>query len=138
MSMVHDNIIKSYCVDFEAESLVMKTEFYNHTDKNIENTHIVFTGYMTHIFDNETKNSIIFDIEEYPLHLFLERESELLKDKKNYGWPIVYKTKNELVEFLQTHNYKIFEVASSYGLCGWVLAKEMDIVVQKQPFAPTE
>ena len=138
MSMVHDNLITSYCVDFEAETLVMKTFYHDHFDKNIENTDIIFTGYLTHMFGNETKGSIIFDIEEYPLHLFLERESELLKDNKNYGWPISYKTESELVEFLQTHNYKIFEVASSYGLCGWVLAKEMDIVVQKQPFTPTK
>ena len=138
MSTIHDNIIKSYCVDFEAETIVIKTIFHNHMDKTIENTDIIFTAYLTHIFGNETKDSIIFDIKEYPLHLFLERESELLKDNQSYGWPIFYKTENELVEFLQTHDYKIFEVASSYGLCGWVLAKQMDIIVNKQSFIPTK
>jgi hypothetical protein len=131
--MIHDNIIRSYCVDFEAETIVIKTIFYNHANAVVENTDIIFTGYLTHLFNNEVKDSIIFDITEYPLHLFLEREAELLKDNKNYGWPISYKTKNELVEFLQSYEYKVFEVDSSYGLYGWVLAKKMDVVIDEQP-----
>jgi len=138
MSMVHDNIIKAYKVDFEALTLTMNTLYYDHTNKIIENTDIIFTGYLTHIFDHASEQNIIFDILECPIHLFLKRESELLNDNKNYGWPISYKTENELVEFLQTNEYKIFEVASSCGLCGWVLAKQMDIAIDKQPFSTAE
>ena len=138
MSMLHDNIIKSYCVDFEAETIMLKTIFHNYTDKIIENTDVIFTGYLTHNFGHECKGSVIFDINEYPLNLFLEQEAELFEDNKNYGWPILYKTENELIEFIQANKYKVFEVASSYGLFGWVFAKQMDIVIDRQPFNPTE
>ena len=138
MSMVHDNIIKSYVVDFEAETIAIKTVFYNHTNKIIENTDIIFMGYLTHLFSNETKNSIIFDILEYPLNSFLERESEVLRKNKSYGWPIRYRNESELVEFIQSHEYKIFDVASSYGLCGWIIAKKMGVLVDEQPFTVSE
>jgi len=77
MSMVHDNIIKSYCVDFDLEMFVMKTVFYTN-DEVVEKTDVIFNGYFTHNFGNECKGSVIFDIEEYPLELFLEQEHELL------------------------------------------------------------
>ena len=130
MSMVHDNIIKSYIVDFDVEILTIKTLY--HTDKTIEKTDVIFTGYLAHTFDYEMKNSIIFDIEEYPINLFFEHKREQLKESKKYAWPIFYKDENELVKFFEVHKYKIFEVSSSLGLCGWIFAKQMDIVVDKQ------
>jgi hypothetical protein len=138
MSKVHDNIIKAYRVDFEVLTLTMNTLYYGHTNKIIENTDIIFTGYLTHIFGAAHEQNIIMDIEEWSIHQFLEHKSELLNDNKNYGWPISYKTENELIKFLQTNKYKIFEVASSFGLCGWVFAKQMDIVIDKQQFTPSE
>jgi len=129
--MVHDNIIVSYSVDFEAKMLTMKTLY--HTDKIFEETDVIFTGYLAHYFDNEMKGSTIFDIEECPLDLFLEHESKLLTEKKKYAWPINYQSENELVKLFQTHEYKVFDVSSSYGLCGFIFAKHMNIVVNGQP-----
>jgi len=125
MSMVHDNIIKSYSVDFEAEALTLKTLYQ--TDKIFEKTNIVFTGYLVHDFEHAMKGSIINDIFECPPNMFLERESDLLRKNKSFGWPIFYKNENELVNFLQDHGYKIFEVFSSLGLSGFILAKHMEI-----------
>ena len=130
MSMVHDNIIMSYNVDFETETLTMKTLY--HVEEVFEKTDVIFTGYLAHDFNYEMKSSIIFDVEEYPLNLFLEHQDKLLKEKKNYGWPILYKTQDEFVKFFQTHGYKVFDVSSSYGLCGFVFAKYMNIVVNGQ------
>ena len=137
MSMVHDNRIKGYRVDFEAQILTMNTIYYNHANETIENTDVVFAGYLTHVFNHVTKDNIIFDIEEYPIHLFLEYEYELLKANKNYGWPVFYNDENGLSEFLQSNQYKVFQISSSCGLCGWVLAKQMDIIVDEQPFNST-
>ena len=130
MAQVHDNIIAAYHVDFENERLVLKTQFY-YDGKLRENTDVVFTGYFTHLFGNEHKGSVIFDIEERePIH-FYEREHELIEENRRYCWPINYQTpetKAELLGFLQKNEYKVFEISSSYGLCGWVLAKQMEII----------
>jgi len=127
--MVHDNIIKSYHVDFENKDLTMKTEY--ETPTLHEKTDVVFTGYLTHIFSTEMECNIIFDIEEWPLALFLKEESELLKDEKNYGWPISYDTEADLIGFFTINGYKVFNISSSCGLHGYVLAKSMEIKVIK-------
>jgi len=127
--MVHDNVIRSYSLDFEAETLTMKTLY--HTDSVFEKTDVIFRGYLAHVFENETKGSIIFDIEEYPLNLFLKNERTLLAKKKKYAWPFYYQAETEFVGFFQAHGYKIFEIRSSYGLCGFVFAKQMEINVKE-------
>ena len=43
MSMVHDNMILSFNVDFEAETLTLFTEY--HSDRLHEKTAIIFAGY---------------------------------------------------------------------------------------------
>lgn len=126
MSKVHDNIIISYQVDFENETFIIKTQYDD--DKICENTDVSFTGYLTHIFHHEMKNSIIFDIEEYPLNSFLESERELIEEGKNYCWPIIHETTSELVKYLELNDYKTFSLSSSLGLYGWVLAKSMKFI----------
>ena len=130
MSMVHDNVIQSYMVDFEADTLTINTSYL--TDKINEKTKVIYTGYLAHIFVNEMKGSMIFDIQECLLDHFIKREFILLKQRQLSGWPISYETESELIMFFQTHEYKIYEISSSYGLCGWVFAKQMDIVVNEQ------
>ena len=127
MSMVHDNKIQSYCVDFETETLIIKTLYQ--TDRILEKTDVIFSGYLVHDFDHVMKGSIIFDILECPQSMIFERENDLLIKNKSYGWPIFYENENELIDFFQTHSYRIFEIYSSFGLSGLVLAKHMDTVV---------
>jgi len=126
--MIHDNIIKSYCVNFEAKTLTINTIYK--VVKAMELTDIIFTGYLVHEFNNAMSGSVIFDIIECPLDLFLQRECELLRKNKNYGWPIIYETESDLASFFQINGYNAYEIFSTLGLSGFVLAKHMDIVVR--------
>ena len=126
MSLIHDSIIQSYKVDFEAEALIINATYF--MGEILEKLEVSFEGYLAHAFENEMKGSIVFDIQECPLDLFFKRESALVRERKSFGWPISYETENELIKFLQTHKYKAFEISSSYGLCGWVFAKQMNVV----------
>jgi len=129
--MVHDNIIKGYDVDFENETLVIKTE-YNITRPKVvhEETDIVFRGYLTHTFYLPMKNSVIFDTYELSIGQFLKNEREVLMLGKNSCWPIHYENIEELSCFLHNNSYMVFIVGSSYGLNGWVIAKSMEIVTE--------
>ena len=129
MSIVHDNTIQSYTVDFETDTLIIKT--LHCTDKTQEKTNVIFTDYLAHTFDGEMKGSIIFDIREYQLEHFLREELNMMREQRRFGWPMYYKTENELIEFFQTNGYKVFEISSSYGLCGWVFAKQMDFIADE-------
>jgi len=123
MVIVHDNTIQSYEVDFEANTLAFKTLDYVH-----KKTDVIFSGYLAHVFYDEMKGSIILDVEEYSLDYFLMAGSALVKERECSGWPIFYKTENELMEFFQANEYKVFEISSSYGLNGWIFAKQMSLV----------
>ncbi|NLK76854.1 MAG: hypothetical protein GX284_03905, partial [Clostridiales bacterium] len=46
---------------------------------------------------------------------------------KGYGWPIVYQTEQELLDFLIINEYKYIKINSSYGMEGWILAKSYKI-----------
>ena len=135
MISVHDNIIREYQVDFINSVLTIKTEFCDGVDTESENekTDIVFTEYLTHVFYNETKYSIIFDVYELPSSDFIKEEQEVLEKRKHSGWPIFYKTPDnfaeELSAYLKNDEYKTFCISSSLGLNGWVIAKKMDFIM---------
>lgn len=107
----------------------MKTEY------DIENLHedtdIVFKGYLAHYFENEQLQNIIFDIERNSIIELLEQEKDLFTKKRNYGWPISYNTTDDLLKHLQDGGYYCFDITSSYGLYGFVIAKDMEINTHK-------
>ena len=126
MSMVHDNVIKSYQINFEDETLIFRTQYGTE-----ETTDVIFTSYLAHIFHCEMKDSIIFSIEEHPVDDFLKDERETLEKRKGCAWPIMYDTTDDFLNYLQIHSYKAFFLSSTLGLFGWVLAKQMDITTKE-------
>lgn len=127
MSMVHDNIIKGYKVDFENEIFAIETEYVSR-DSVIEKTTVVFHHYLTHIFSAVMKGSIIFDIEEMELSNFMAAECETLELSKSACWPIYYETTKDLENYLRQEEYRVFFIISSLGLRGWIVAKYMELV----------
>ena len=125
MSIVHDNIINSYRIDFTTETMVITTQYDD--GKSHEKTDVLFNGYLAHIFYNVMKGSVLNDIEEYPLSHFLEDEREILMERKQYGWPTFYETESDFLQYLNENDYRAFLVTSSIGLYGWIVAKSMSI-----------
>ncbi|MDR2945168.1 MAG: hypothetical protein LBV79_00250 [Candidatus Adiutrix sp.] len=138
MSWVHDNIIASYLVDFANERLLLKTQYYDESEI-CENIDVIFEGYWAHRFEHEQPGSIIFDIEECAPARFYESEHELFEKNRNHCWPIAYQTpdtRTELMKFMRDNGYKVFEILSSLGLCGWVISQRMEIVVSEAARPP--
>jgi len=133
MSWVHDNIILSYNVDLVQEILVIKTKY--HTQEVCEETDVIFKGLLTHDFKHVLQNSMIFDIQEYPIERFIKNSSELIEREKGYGWPFPFfdarekRNKEMLMAYVRAKKYKVFEIMASTGLNGWVMAKQMMIIV---------
>ncbi|WP_438350662.1 hypothetical protein ACP8HI_08480 [Paenibacillus sp. FA6] len=127
MSIVHDNEILSYEINLKQNKIVIHTEYQN--SNKIENTNIIFYDVLAHLFETQLPGSIIFDIDNYEIHHFIEENKEILEKQKNYCWPMEYKTINELEEKLMIEQYKYCVISSSYGLSGWVLAKKYEINV---------
>lgn len=128
MSQVHDNEILSYEVNYEAEQIIMHTRYDSR--QLLEHTDIVFSGVLCHWFEGELPGSIILDINANGIPSFIKENTELLNKQKNYGWPKMYDTLEELESTLTAEQYQYFVISSSYGLNGWVVAKSCDIDVR--------
>jgi hypothetical protein len=129
MSNIHDNKIKSYTVELENKKIILYTEYKDKVLK--EETTIEFSNVTAHFFENEIDCNIIFEIEQLPLEKFFVRNEKLIEKGKNYGWPIMYKTLNELLDKLQNAKQSYFVIHSSLGLSGWILAENMEISVKQ-------
>lgn len=129
MSRIHDNEIISYEVDLKSQRIIIHTQYQDAT--SIENTDIVFSDVLAHLFENQLRGSIILDLEKYELIKFIENNRDLLRKQKNYGWPMDYDTIEELLERLLQEQYSYYVIYSSYGLNGWVLAKNYETILVK-------
>ena len=123
MDNIHDNEIVKYSVDFIKKEIVIKTL----NEKN-ETIKILFQNVLVYCFEKEMPNSIIFDIEKFEIEKLIEENIELLKENKDYGWPpIPYNNTKGLVEQLKTEQYNYYTIEATIGLCGWIVAKKVQI-----------
>ena len=123
MDNIHDNEIVKYSVDFIKKEIVIKTL----NEKN-ETIKILFQNVLVYCFEKEIPNSIIFDIEKFEIEKLIEENIELLKENKDYGWPpIAYNNTKGLVEQLKTEQYNYYTIEATIGLCGWIVAKKVQI-----------
>ncbi|MDK8182677.1 hypothetical protein [Paenibacillus sp. UMB4589-SE434] len=124
MLTIHDNEIISYVVNLKKHKIVLHTVQYP-SQTLID---IVFDDVLAHLFETQLEDSIILDITKYELHHFSRENRELLEKQKNYCWPMDYHTIEELIDKLVKEQYGFYVLSSSYGLNGWVLAKEYKVV----------
>lgn len=123
MDNIHDNEIVKYSVDFIKKEIVIKTL----NEKN-ETIKILFQNVLVYCFEKEMPNSIIFDIEKFEIEKLIEENIELLKENKDYDWPpIAYNNTKGLVEQLKTEQYNYYTIEATIGLCGWIVAKKVQI-----------
>lgn len=123
MLEVHDNEIISYEVNLKDQRIIIHSiyQYLVHID-------IVFYNVLAHLFENHLKGSIILSIDRKKINQFTEDNIDLLKKQKNYCWPMDYDTIEELEERLLEQQYVYYIISSSYGLYGWVLAKNYETI----------
>jgi hypothetical protein len=91
---------------------------------NFSPVRTVFEGREGHHFDRVSTGVIFLDIEEAPLVEFLKaHEIELDEGSKSVGAPSWWGGSIEKARaYLSARNVQAFEINSSYGFSGWVLA----------------
>jgi len=122
---VHDNHLYAYEVDSRTDRIVLRTE-YAYGEEPYEQTDVIFEGVLDHYFRNPVLPSIVFDVEEASDHVeILTRNKELIdQGHKIGGWPSFWRSSVEgMADAISECECKIFEISSSYGLDGWVVAK---------------
>ena len=125
---VHDNQIVSYEVFCEAREVVFKTKSPSEPPENIN---VCFTGVAAYSFcDDGEWGTVIFDIGEGPPMELYDRLEKKFVEGVPYGWPGKWaKTRETAEQFFRETGTRAWHLSSSLGMCGWVLARAMDIIV---------
>ena len=111
---LHDNRVLRYCADFEAHTLHMDTQ-----TETGEKVSVRFTGLLAHWFENVVQDNILFGMDEITVDGFFEQYKDLLV-------PACCSIE-ELRKRMEREHIRVFVIDSSLGLCGFVLAQEVEL-----------
>jgi hypothetical protein len=121
---VHDNVLLSYTVQGAEREIRLQTIFRDREPHEL--TEVVFSDVVAYHFEADNFNTILFDIAEVGVEQVVAAHQELFARQKNFGWPdFAYNTEPELLEKLREQGIKGFVISSSYGMDGFVMAKQM-------------
>ena len=120
---VHDNVIYAYSVSCEERVLILHTAFRDREPQEL--TDIVFHDVVAHHFEHVLEGNILFDVEDMEVAALVRDNTNVFADSWRYGWPAIeYRGDlDTLVRALQGAGIHAYAISSSYGLSGWVLAR---------------
>ena len=124
---IHDNNVYAYAILCEQRRIVLYTEFRNGSAD--EYTDVIFDDVTAHHLMDALSGNILFGIEQIDAGEIVRGWADLFAERRKYGWPeaIDYETPDELLKILCERGVLGFEIASSYGLHGWVLARAKEV-----------
>jgi hypothetical protein len=124
---VHDNNIYSYEFDSRTRNLVLRTMF-TAVEPN-EFIDVWFLNVWCHHVEGILGGDIIERIAEWGLDYELKNFGDLFERLKyQVGWPPVDWNKETLPEAVARLNLRVWHINPSYGMEGFVIAKEMRMV----------
>jgi len=114
--------VVSYEVDGERRRIVVHTRFDGRLP--VEFTDLVFEGVLAYHFENDNFGNILSSVEEVPVARLVAGCRSLFEEGSKYAWPGPWNESPEAsLDHFQSHGGKAFELSSSYGLAGWVIAE---------------
>ena len=86
---------------------------------------VVFRNVQGYFFEHDLGGNILYAIEEVDLEQRVHAEAASFGEQHKWGWPLFWRgTAAQTVELLTQQNAKWFDISSSYGLSGWIVAVE--------------
>jgi hypothetical protein len=128
----HDNHLIGYAVDGRNRRIVLHTEDVHGTNPP-HRLDVVFENVQLYQFPCANLVSIVLEILEQPLRQALEkRKSELDEAFRRCGWPECWDSEPSRQEAcmreLEARGLRFFEIESSIGFEGWVVAERFEYV----------
>jgi hypothetical protein len=126
---VHDNLLISYEVQCEARTITLRTE-YRESDRPTKFTNVIFEGVEGYSLQNDAFGNIIFDVESVSVDALLTQfGAEITESHRMGGSPGPWAANLDSAKgYLSERGIRGFLLSSSYGLSGWVLAREMSLL----------
>ena len=111
----------AYEVDGERRRIVLHPRF--EAAESVERTDIIFENVVAYHFENDNLGTILFSVGELSIPELVASNRHLFEEGSAYAWPGPWNNSlEESVRHMQSAGSKAFEISSSYGLCGWVVA----------------
>ena len=84
---------------------------------------VVFHGVEDYFFEHDLGVNIIYAIEEIATLNHLQACEQQFRASARWGWPRFWRGEvSETIEQINAKGAKCFELSSSYGISGWVIA----------------
>lgn len=119
-----DYCLAGYSVQSEPAEIRLRAERCHPGKPRV--TEIVFTGVEAYHFEHNNFGTILGHIIELPLPLFIEEQAESFRRGWHQsGWPSFWRNSvPDAIAFLESASVHAFELSSSIGMIGWILARE--------------
>src|SRR5699024_3311984 len=119
---IHDNEIINYQVNLKDKTILLHT-----ISETNEAATIRFNDLLAYYFENQLRGSILIDIFDADIELFIPQNIDNLISRYDHLWPIKYESEEELFSYLQYNQYHYYVIQSFYCMNGWVVSKEMKV-----------
>jgi hypothetical protein len=122
----HDDYVVGYEVDCEGRQIRLHIKPATPVAEQAPVITVVFTGVEGYNFQNDAFGNIIFDLETVPATQFVSQyRGALAKSFRLSGAPGTWASDLDAApQILSEQGVQAFVLSSSYGLSGWVLARE--------------
>ena len=133
---IHDNLLVSYEVRCEARTILLRTEYRVKNEPTVF-VNVLFKGVEGYRFENDAFGNIILGVDTVAIDEFLkEHGAEISESYRMAGSPGPWAGNLETASGrLLERGIQGFILYSSYGLSGWVLAREISIFAIQQGVA---
>ncbi len=125
---IHDHGLLGYHVSFDQGEIGLRT-MPDQRESSEPGTAraVVFEGCVAHHFERADYGTILSDISEVPLERFVsEHAMQFDAGHRASGWPSWWRgSVPEALAYLRQEQITAFEIESSYGFSGWILARSV-------------
>lgn len=121
---IHDNQLIGYEVDCVRRHIVLHTRFADREPAEL--TDVIFEGVDAYDFEGDHFGSVLNDVTEVPIaHLVAEHQAQF-EEGVRFMWPGPWNDSPEsTIRHFESEGLKAFEIGSSYGFVGWVVARSL-------------
>jgi hypothetical protein len=114
--------VVSYEVNGASRRIVLHTRFGE--PEHLEFTDVIFEGVLAYYFEHDNFGNILFGVDEVPVNQLVADNRILFEQGSKYAWPGSWNESPEAsIDHFESNRGTGFEMSSSYGLAGWVIAE---------------
>ena len=125
---IHDSQVVAYSADARSGRVELVLRAGPAADAPL--SRLVFLGAAAHQFEYPLMPSWVFGLEEIPADELLQREwNKMQEGTRLSGWPGNWaESLDQARAHCAEHRLRAFDLESSYGFDGWVLAQSVELV----------